>query len=202
MRSCIRVFHAVPDAPAVDVYANDYLIVKNISYKHTSQYLNLPSGSTNIKIYPAGSMCNPVLNVNIVVPPMEILTVAAVGTLSTIGLLVIEEPKFCAPDCQTNIRFGHLSPNAPMVDITLKDGTVIFANVSFKDVSDYLRVAPGTYQLQVRIAGTNQVVLNLPPVDLEPKNFYTIYAVGLVGEMPPLEALLSLDRVCWQDREK
>jgi len=74
--------------------------------------------------------------------------------------------------------------------------------VSFKDVSDYLRVAPGTYQLQVRIAGTNQVVLNLPPVDLEPKNFYTIYAVGLVGEMPPLEALLSLDRVCWQDREK
>ncbi|SDK99681.1 DUF4397 domain-containing protein [Natronincola ferrireducens] len=196
MRSYIRVFHAVPDAPAVDVYANDCLIVKNISYKHVSHYLSLPAGPTNIKIYPAGSRVNPVLDVNIVVPPMEILTVAAVGTLSTIELLVIEEPKFCAPYYKTNIRFGHLSPNAPTVDITLKDGTVIFSNVSFKDVTDYIRVAPGIYELQVRIAGTNQVVLNLPSVALNPKNFYTIYAVGLVGEMPPLEALLSLDRVC------
>lgn len=76
------------------------------------------------------------------------------------------------------------------------NGTVIFANVSFKDFADYIRVAPGTYELQVRVAGTNQVVLNLPPVSLNPKNFYTIYAVGLVGEIPPLEALLSLDRVC------
>ncbi|KAB3530693.1 DUF4397 domain-containing protein [Alkaliphilus serpentinus] len=196
MSSYIRVFHAVPDAPAVDVYANNCLIVNNISYKHISQYLYLPSGPTNIKIYPAGSMGIPVLDVNIVVPPMEILTVAAVGTLSTIGLLVIEEPKFCNPYHQSNIRFAHLSPNAPSVDITLRDGTVIFGNVSFKDVTDYLRVAPGIYELQVRIAGTNQVVLNLPPVALNPKTFYTIYAVGLVGEMPPLQALLSVDRIC------
>jgi len=155
MRSYTRVFHAVPDAPAVDVYANNYLIVKNISYKQISQYLPCLKDLRILRSIQQG-MVNPVLDVNIVVPPMEILTVAAVGTLSTIGLLVIEEPKCCTSSYQTNIRFGHLSPNAPTVDITLQDGTVIFANVSFKDVTDYLTVAPGTYELQVRIAGTNQ----------------------------------------------
>lgn len=196
MKSYVRVFHAVPDAPAVDIYANDNIIVKNIAYKQMSCYLHVPSGPTNIKIYPAGSKCNPVLDVNIVIPPNEILTVAAVGRLSDIGLLVIEEPKFCAPYYQSNVRFAHLSPNAPAVDITLEDGTVIFGNVSFKDVTDYIKVEPGRYKLQVRLAGTSQVVLSLPVIKLDPKNFYTVYAVGLVGEMPPLEGLLSLDKQC------
>jgi hypothetical protein len=196
MNSYVRVFHAVPDAPAVDVYANCNLIVQNLSYKNVSEYLNVPSGPTNIKIYPAGERYNPVLDVDIVVPPSQILTVAAVGTLAEIGLLAIEESKECAPCYQTSVRFGHLSPNAPAVDITLEDGTVIFANVSFTQVTDYIRVDAGIYKLQVRIAGTNQIVLRLSPAELMPKNFYTVYAVGLVGQIPPLEALVSLDRRC------
>lgn len=196
MKSCVRIFHAVPDAPPVDVYANDNLIVKNLAYKQVSCYLHLPSGCTNIKIYPSGIMNNPVLDVNIMVPPMENLTVVAVGTLSNIGLLAIEDPKCCTPCYQSNVRFGHLSPNAPAVDITLEDGTVLFANISFKEVTDYIKVEPGRYKLQVRVAGTNQIVLSLPVTEFQPKNFYTIYAVGLVGEIPPLEALLFMDKMC------
>ena len=33
MNSLIRVLHAAPNAPAVDIYANGNLVVKNLSYK-------------------------------------------------------------------------------------------------------------------------------------------------------------------------
>jgi hypothetical protein len=91
------------------------------------------------------------------------------------------------------IRFTHLSPNAPAVDITLPDGTILFGNVPFMHLTRYLSVPASNYTLQVRVAGTPTVVLTVPNVVLEPDTFYTVYAVGLVGETPELQALLLLD---------
>jgi hypothetical protein len=91
------------------------------------------------------------------------------------------------------VRFVHLSPNAPAVDVTLPDGKKLFSNISFKERSNYISVAPGTYTLQVRPAGSDQVVLSVPGVRLAPGTIYTVYAVGLAGEQPPLDALLAVD---------
>jgi hypothetical protein len=39
-----------------------------------------------------------------------------------------------------HIRVGHLSPNAPAVDVALAGGDVLFANAAFQDVADYIPV--------------------------------------------------------------
>ncbi len=92
------------------------------------------------------------------------------------------------------VRFAHFSPNAPAVDITLPNGTVLFRNVPYKAVTDYIRVAPGTYTLQVRPTGSNQVVLTVPDVVINPNDMKTIYAIGLVNDTPGLEAVILNDR--------
>ena len=122
-----------------------------------------------------------------------IITVAAVGTLSDIELLAIPDANETRMPGKALIRFLHLSPNAPAVDITLPDGTVIFSNVSFKHITPYMDVTPMSYTLQVRVAGTSNIVLTVPNVNLVANKYYTIYAIGLVGEKPELEALLLLD---------
>ena len=122
-----------------------------------------------------------------------IITVAAVGTLSDIELLAIPDANETRMPGKALIRFLHLSPNAPAVDITLPDGTVIFSNVSFKHITPYMDVTPMSYTLQVRVAGTSNIVLTVPNVNLMTNKYYTIYAIGLVGETPELEALLLLD---------
>jgi hypothetical protein len=75
----------------------------------------------------------------------------------------------------------------------LPNGTVIFSNVSFKNVTPYIDVDPMNYTLQVRVAGTSDVVLTVPNVNLAADKYYTVYAIGLAGDEPGLEALLLLD---------
>jgi hypothetical protein len=189
----VRIIHTVPDAPNVDIYANDKLIVNNLAYGDYTDYLSIPEGMYKISIYVAGTMDSAVLSNMLAVNKNSILTVAAVGTLSDIELLAITDVNETRKPGKAMIRFLHLSPNAPAVDITLPNGTVIFSNVSFKHITPYIDVAPMNYTLQVRVAGTSNVVLTVPNVNLAADKYYTVYAIGFAGREPELEALLLLD---------
>jgi hypothetical protein len=189
----VRIIHTVPDAPNVDVYADDNLILNNLGYGDHTDYLSIPAGTYKISLYVTGTKDSPVLSNMLTVNNNTALTVAAVGTLSDIGLLAITDANETRRPGNAMIRFLHLSPNAPAVDITLPDGTVIFSNVSFKQITPYINVDPMNYTLQVRVAGTSNVVLTVPDVNLAANKYYTVYAIGLAGEEPELEALLLMD---------
>lgn len=191
--SYVRVIHTVPDAPNVDIYANDKLIINNLAYGNYTDYLPIPEGMYQISLYVAGTKNSPVLTNMLAVNKNSILTVAAVGTLSDIDFLAITDANESRRSGKSMIRFLHLSPNAPAVDITLPNGTVIFSNISFEHITSYIDVAPMNYTLQVRVAGTSNVVLTVPNVNLMADKYYTVYAIGLIGENPELEALLLLD---------
>jgi hypothetical protein len=189
----IRVLHASPDAPAVDVYANGSKIASNLSYRQFTQYLSVPSGSYNIRVFPAGTTQNAVIDTKIKIPGGKIFTVAAVGMLSDIGLLPVEDPIMPMMPGKVYLRFVHLSPDAPAVDVTLPDGMILFKDVSYKEITDYITVNPGTYTINVRPAGTCDIVLYVPNITLMPDRFYTVYAVGLAAGTPPLQVLIPLD---------
>lgn len=191
--SYIRIFHASPDAPAVDVYANGSLIVKGLAYKQFSQYIPLLAGNYDIQVYPSGQMTNPVINTNVFVPPNTVFNVAAIGNLSDISLYLIHEPTTAQNFGRPCIRFIHLSPNAPAVDIRLSSGTKLFDTVSYKDITRYACIPSGIYTFTVNLAGTGNVVLAVPNVRLDPNNYYTIYAVGDVEKDPGLEAIVALE---------
>lgn len=189
----VRIFHASPDAPAVDVYLNNKLVASNLQYRSFTEYLQVAPGVYNVKVFPAGTMRNPVINTNINVPANNILTVAAINKLEDIALYAIEDTPMPVPADKVYIRFGHLSPNAPSVDIRLPNGDELFEDVEYKEVTDYKLVEPGTYTLDVYGAGTDQRVLHVPNINLKPNRFYTVYAIGLVGEKPPLQVVIPLD---------
>ena len=50
----VRVLHASPDAPAVDVYVNGEVAVEGAEFKALTDYLTLPAGDYNVEIKPAG----------------------------------------------------------------------------------------------------------------------------------------------------
>ena len=189
----VRVMHAVPDAPNVDVYANNQMIVDNLAFGDYTDYLSVPEGTYEISLYVAGTKNSPVLSDTLTVNNNSISTVAAVGNLSNIEFLAITDANEAKTSGKSMIRFLHLSPNAPAVDITLPDGTVIFSDTSFLQITPYIDVMPMDYTLQVRVAGTEDIVLTVPNVILDADKYYTVYAIGLVGENPELQALLIQD---------
>ena len=81
---------------------------------------------------------------------------------------------------KAHVRFIHLSPDAPAVDITLSDGTVLFGNYEFKQATGFTPLDAATYNLQVSLAGTSTVVLDRPGITLEDGKIYTVFSYNFV----------------------
>ena len=190
MNSYVRILNASPNSPPIDIYLDDKLIVQNLAYKEFSNYLLFPAGDHNIKVYPSGQNVNPIIDSPINLPPGFAFNIAAIGSFPNIILYAIPEPTAPQNFGKACVRFIHLSPNAPAIDIRVPDGTKIFSNVKYEDYTPYACVPPGTYTFQVRPAGTTDVLLTIPNVQLMPNKYYAIYAVGLAGGSPPLQAFI------------
>jgi hypothetical protein len=191
----IRVIHASPDAPNVDVLVNDAAAFENLAFTGVTDYSALPADTYNVKVVPAGATEPVVIEADLTLNPAITYSVLAVNDLANIEPLVLIDDNSADPD-NARVRFVHASPNAPAVDIALADGgPVLFGDIEFKEVGDYLAVAPGTYDLEARLAGTNTVVLDIPGVQLMAGRVYTAYAMGFVNGDPALQAVLSVDGV-------
>jgi hypothetical protein len=199
MTSYLRILHASPKSPAVDVYINDIIKFKNLTYGAFTDYIEVITGNYNVKIYATGTKTSPVLNKSLFIPPEKIYTVAAIGLLPNLDILPIPETKIMDPADNVYIKFAHLSPNTGAVDITLPDGKILFKNISYKQFTDYIEVPAGTYTLEARPTGTSTTVLYIPNIKLKSERFYTVYAVGLINDKPGLQALIPLDGSSYLD---
>jgi hypothetical protein len=195
--SSIRAFHASPDAPAVDVIVNNASRpIANLAYGNASSFVSVPAATYNLKIVPAGLDAPIVFNGDVPLLDNTTYTVAATGLLggspSFAPIVLIDDTT--QNTAAARLRFVHASPNAPAVDIALAGGAVLFPNVSFRENGGYINVPGGTYDLEVRIAGTSTVVLPLPGISVTNNQVYTAWAIGLVGnQFTPLSAAVTVD---------
>lgn len=191
----LRVVHASPDAPAVDVCADGAVAFANAAFPAATDYAELPAGTYAVRVVAAGAGCN---SSAVIAAPLPLsagqdVSVVAVNTLDAIEPLVLVDDNTAPAAGQSRVRFVHAGPDAPTVDITLTDGTTLFNDVSFKEASAYLSVAAGKYDLQVRDETGAAVVLTLSDVTLAAGRVYTVFAVGLLAGDPALTALVTLD---------
>ncbi|MGC9334930.1 MAG: DUF4397 domain-containing protein [Anaerolineae bacterium] len=193
----VRVVHASPDAPAVDVWVNGNVAFSNAPFKGVTDYASLAAGSYQVQVTPTGATEPVVIDANLDLAGGTDYTVVAVGLLADIEPLVLVDNNSAPAAGKAHVRFVHASPDAPAVDIAVANGgPVLFSNVPFKGVGDYLPVDAGTYDLEARVAGTTTVALSVPGVQLNEGTVYTIFAMGLAGGgEPALTAVPSVDAV-------
>jgi LPXTG-motif cell wall-anchored protein len=189
----VRVVHASPDAPAVDVWVNGSVAFSNAPFKGITDYAKLEPGSYQVQVTPTGATEPIVIDATLDLATQTDYTVVAVGQLANIEPLVLVDNNSAPAPGKAHVRFVHASPDAPAVDIAVTGGPVLFSNVPFKGTGDYLPVAAGTYDLEARVAGTETVALSVPGVTLADGTVYTIFAMGLVEGEPALTAVPSID---------
>jgi hypothetical protein len=192
-KSYVRVLHASPNTEAVDVYANGDRLVRNFPYKEFSEYLPLAPGNYNVRVYPAGKRNNPLIDTSIRIMPSTIITLAVVGLMPSLSLLPVFEPMVPKVPGRACMRVIHLSPDTPALDLARLDGRVIFSNIEYKEISDYVCVSSGRFGLELNLTGTNQVVLTDPYIRLLPNRHYSIFIVGTYKGKEPLQILIALD---------
>lgn len=177
----VLVVHASPDAPGVDLLVDNTVAGTNLTFPNNTGYLSVNAGTRNVKVNVTGTSTT-VIQANLNIAANKNYSVFAVNQVSAIEPLVFEDDFTAPASGKAHVRFIHLSPNAPTVNITLTDGTIVFGNVAFKGSVNFTPLNAGTYNLQVRDAATNQtVVLELPNITLQAGKIYTVFAKGLLG---------------------
>ncbi|MEM9552622.1 MAG: DUF4397 domain-containing protein [Acidobacteriota bacterium] len=177
-----RVVHNSPDAPSVDILIDDAVALAGVPFFTVSDYLAAPPGTYNVKVNAAGTATT-VIEADLTLAGDTYYTVIARGTLAEIAPTVLVDETAMPPAAgNAKVRVFHGSPDAPAVDITLTDGTVLVPGLTFPNASGYLEVPAGSYDLQIRVAGTDIVALNLPTLDLDAGEIYTAYAKGLLAQ--------------------
>jgi hypothetical protein len=191
----VRVVHASPDAPGVDVIVNDALRpFTDVEFGDISDYAAVPASVYNVKVAPAGlTPESAVIEADLNLFYSNDYTVIAVDFLDNITPIVLLDDNSAPPLKKARLRFVHASPDAPAVDIKVLDGPYLYQNVSFKEYGEYLNIPEDSYTLQVLLAGTDTVALEIPGLFLRRGMTYTAIAAGLAGGTPGLTVLLSED---------
>ncbi len=182
-RANVQVIHASPDAPGVDLLVDNVVVnTAPLEFPNNTGYLELNPGTRNIKVNASGTTAT-VIDANLILAANTFYSVFAVDFLNNISPIVLEDDLTAPATGKAHVRFIHLSPDAPAVDITLTDGTIVFDNKAFKDATDFTPLDAGTYDLQVRVAGTTTVALDLPGIVLEEGKIYTVFAKGSLNHV-------------------
>jgi len=195
----VRVVHASPDAPDVDVLLNDAEVLSDVPYLTASNYLGVPAGEQNLKVNAAGTATT-VIDADLNLADGTDYTVIASGLAEAIEPIVLQDDNSTPAAGNARVRAIHGAPGAPSVDIyitapgaDLATTVPLLAGVEFGDVADYIEAPAGDYQVRVTSAGTKTVVIDSGTLTLSSGQVRTAIAVDAVGGGAPFDLLLLED---------
>lgn len=195
----IRVVHAISDAPAVDVIANNAsTIVDGLAFPDATDYLSVAAADYLIDV--VADADNSVVAINDAAVSLQAgmkYTAIANNTLAMPELdLMMDMPRAIATEAR--VRIIHASPSAGNVDIYVTaDGDIsamdpTFANVPYSTdalaETGYVSLAGGDYVVTVTAAGTKDVAIDTRTLTLMDGKVYTAIAAdgAMAGASPQL----------------
>ena len=133
LQSKIRLIHAVPSAPSVDVYLSGMLIGKDLAFSDITCYENISPGNYELQLYKSGTYDKPLISCNINLT-ISVVTLGGALDIFTLNDANIKE-KVQIGNCF--LRFIHLSPNSPLISLSLSNDEILFNNVEYLETTGY-----------------------------------------------------------------
>ena len=178
----VLVVHASPDAPGVDLFVDGTKVnTAALEYPKNTGYLELTAGKRKIEVKAAADNNIVPISAELDFEAGKNYSLFAINVLASIEALRLEDDLTAPAAGKAHIRFVHLSPDAPAVDVALKGGANLFTNSKFKDASPFTPVDAGTYDLEVKLNQGGTVVLPLNGIKVDAGKIYTVFAKGLVA---------------------
>ena len=193
LQSKIRLLHAIPSAPAVDIYLNGTLLGKNIAFSDITCYENIAAGNYEVQLYKTGTYDKPLITSNIDILPKSSHTINVVTLGGNINIFPLNDANVKGQITNCFLRFIHLSPNAPLVSLSLSNDTVLFGNVEYLETTGYYPLSPAIYDFKVSLSSLAGLYKYINDKELKNGRFYTIYIIGLLNKNPGLGYLLVED---------
>lgn len=191
----VRVVHAIPYAPAMDVFAGDLVVFDAVSFKSVTSYRALDGQRYAFALRPAGmTNARPLASNTEGLEDGSYYTVFVLpGENRGAHMRIVTDTLTRPANGKLRLRIVHAGDGVGAVDVRAT-GTdrALFAGVGFQTVSDYEEIGPLNGPVEIRAAGGAPLV-TLPNAHLEAGRFYTLVLAGSSQSTPALEAFIVED---------
>jgi hypothetical protein len=184
----VRIVHASPDAPAVDIYVDGQIALEKIAYGDATDYVTVPQGQRLYEVYVNGTSTR-VASLNATSVPGSDATVIATGFATPgknpgLRLLTLQDNlNTLDGDARAYVRFVHASPSAPTVDIyagapfqTVQRRDPLLSAVPFGGASGYIALPGGSYAARLTPAGTKNIAVDTGKLSIPARAVITAIA--------------------------
>jgi hypothetical protein len=203
-QTSLRVIHASPDAPQVNVLVDGDAVLTEVDYKQGSGFERLDRGTYDIAveaITPGGDVTVIDVSAASLASDRE-YSVLAIGKVagSTLRPLIIDNPRAMVPAGQVRAQVVHAAPDAPPVSVYVTAPVADLAaatplgSFSFGETLGPVEVPAGDYRIRITLAGNPAaVVYDSGSVPLAARADLLIAAVANSATGPAPVALLVND---------
>jgi len=178
----VRVVHASPGSPNVDVLVDGQPVVQDLAFGAATEYLPLKGGDHKVQVVPTGQNADAALiDTDFSVDSGKAYIFAAVNRLNEIEGEVYDVKLDSIDSGKARVRVIHLSPDAGDVSVSVTGGDELWGGVSYRDASDYKDLDAGSYSLDVKGEG-DRVLMSAQNLTLEDGYDYDILALGQIAD--------------------
>ncbi len=188
----MRVLHASPGAPPVDVWVDGAPLIAGLAYAGLSTYIQLAPDRHDVRVFRAGTSDWPGQLAEIRLEKLEpgrSYALALVGEPKDVQGLLLLDSVPAPPPGRANIRVLHAVPDAPALDVAIRGAPPLFQLVPFAQVTPFKEVAADPVDLELRRSGHPEVVAVLEDYPLTGGRDHTLALIGLLGGQPSLEVV-------------
>lgn len=179
--ACIRIVHAAPDTPPVDVYVNDAQIAQNLEFGTATEYVAVPSGAgRGVRVTPTGAPVEEaIIDWSFDLEAGQAYEMLATGAADNLELNITGTDLRPVAEGQARLRVYHASPNAGAVDIGVEGQEEnLFEGVDFRGATDYIILDAGAYPIEVRPGGEDLTVALQSEATLDEGVTYDLIVIG------------------------
>jgi hypothetical protein len=191
----VRILHAVPNAPNVDVYLNGNLITNNLSFGKISEYTKISPGEYKVQLFVAGTYDKPLITQNVELIADANYTVSIVTLSNNLYLFRLKDDNIPATKSQAFLRFINLSSNSPLLSLALPNSVTLFNEAEYLEATGYYPLSSGIFNFEILLGSSQTATKYIKNITLDGGKFYTIYIIGLFRNKPPLGYLFVNDDI-------
>lgn len=178
----LSVIQAVPDAPAADFYLdNSKVNLTALSYNSRLDYFKAAVGTRNA-IFTQTTTDVKLFSDSVSLAANQAYSLFVSNTTASPKFLLLTDTIKQPSSGNASIRFVDVSPDAGDLDLAITGGAVIASHISYNQWTGFVPVGGNqTYTLEVRQAGTTNIVAKLTNASLSTGSVYTVWVHGLVN---------------------
>jgi hypothetical protein len=194
----IRLVHASPGAPEVDILLDGQPLAEGIAFGAVTDYVPVTPETHQLQVVPAGQTADSaVIDQELGAAAGEAYVFVVRGPLNEIEGEVYDVNLDAVEPGQARVRLIHASPDAEEIDVAVTGGDVLFDGVGFGNVTDYQDVDPGTYSFDLR-GEEDRLLATVPSIAIDAGKVYDIVAIGQVSEqsLNLLSLVTNVSRPC------